>query len=127
MSPVLRCTRLVVLTSYCLAAYWLNSSVIDVTKGRILVYANPLPFPHPRKRSVNSSELEQLFVEEFTSGGGGEGGPSHEYHLRVLLRYGKKVSLFRSIRQDPWVAWEIEERIEDFLEIEDIYVEGEHV
>jgi len=118
---------LLCMVSYSLTAYWINATVVDVCTLDLRVYADPLPFPYPRRKRIPSSKIRQLYVvknREYHD----DGSTSVKFHLYAELINGNRLELIRHLTAaGKDIARVIEEKIEDFLVIEDVYVEGEHL
>ena len=120
-------TNLVLLCMVCysLMAYWINATVIDACTLDLRVYADPLPFPYPRRKRIPTSQLRQLYVMRSVAPDGGT--TSIVFHLIAELTDGSKLDLIRHLGADGKdLARALEEKIETFLTIEDAHVDGEY-
>ena len=146
-------TNLVLLCMACysLMAYWINATVIDVCTLDLRVYADPLPFPYPRRKRIPTSQLRQLYVvrnlvpvKSYLSAGDSEygksasvtfhlGDPEYQksasvtFHLVAELTDGSRLDLIRHVgAKGKDLARGLEEKLESYLAIEDVQVEGEY-
>ncbi len=121
---------------YSLMAYWINATVIDVCTLDLRVYADPLPFPYPRRKRIPTSQLRQLYivrnlvpVKSYSSAVDSEYGKSATvtFHLVAELIDGSRLDLIRHVgAEGKDLARGLEEKLESYLAIEDVQVEGEY-
>ena len=119
-------TNLVLLCMACysLMAYWINATVIDVCTLDLRVYADPLPFPYRRRKRIPTSQHRQLYVVRSIIPG--ENSASIVFHLIAELTDGSKLDLIRHVgAEGKDLARGLEEKLESYLAIEDVQVEGE--
>ena len=105
-------------------AYWINATVIDVCTLDLRVYADPLPFPYRRRKRIPTSQHRQLYVVRSIIPG--ENSASIVFHLIAELTDGSKLDLIRHVgAEGKDLARGLEEKLESYLAIEDVQVEGE--
>lgn len=108
-------------TMYYSLAKLVNKTKIGVTHQNLKVRHGPVPLGRDKK--LNKQDVTQLYVTKHRTG--------HRYHLysttyqiNVILRSNEVITLVKGLRT-PEQGRFIENKIEDFLQITDIYVEGE--
>lgn len=106
--------------TYLAAASIVNTTVINVERGTISIRHGPLPWPG--NRTIDSSDLEQLYAEKRfhrTKHGG-----YHTYELSAVLKSGGRIKLLAGL-EDPEQALYLEQEIERHLNIQDRRVADE--
>ena len=77
---------------YGLAVTWTNGAVLDISKNEIAVYRGPLYVPMPRRKTLPTSKVAQLYVQEIQHRVAGRGefltSSLPSYALWALLQDG---------------------------------------
>jgi len=113
------------LVGYFTLGVLLNSTEIRVSSRRLTVKSGPLPFPG--NVDVDSSQIDQLWVEQSIShnrSNNGTSSTSVSFPVYMRLKDGKRKALIRS-SHDSEMSLFLEQEIETFLGIEDRAVRGE--
>ncbi len=119
--PVLILIAFGVFIVYYSLAKLLNTTNIHVNNQEIRVYSGPLPFS--KNLNLKKSDVKQLYVTQHRIG--------HRYYvyattyqINVILSDKNVITLVKGL-DTPQQGRFIENKIEDFLNITDIHVEGE--
>jgi|GEM_PF-5752228 len=102
-------------------AFRVNKTVIRIEEGNMSISFTPLYWPG--KKSVNISEILQLFVQkkEYQN----KGNTSYLYNV-VALQKGNRSLKLVSMIQEPEIAKCIEQQIERYLRLKDLSIAGEY-
>jgi hypothetical protein len=111
-----------VFLAYLTLAGFLNTTVVELDRGRLSVRHGPLPWPGGV--DLSTQELRQLYCEEKVTSG--KNGPSYSYQLHAVLPDGSRKKLLSGL-DSPDVPRYLEQRVEEFLRIRDERVAGEFV
>lgn len=103
--------------TYSVIAGFVNSSVIELNRKKLVITHGPLPWPG--EVDVPIGEMEQLYVTEKVGRKG-----SRSYKLCALLKNGRKIDLLSNL-DSPEIAFFIEQQVEEWLKISDRPVAGE--
>jgi hypothetical protein len=117
--PLIHVAAGIVLTYTAIAGY-INKTYIRVDKSSIAIKDSPLPFF--RNKTLNSSDIKQLFSKEKITGG--RGGSSVSYEVHAITKDKKRIKLLKGLESSEQALF-IEQEIEKFLKIEDKRVKGE--
>jgi hypothetical protein len=117
--PVLHVAVGFSLTYYTLAGIY-NRTFISVGRGTVSIEHRPIPWFG--NRTLQASEISQLYTEQITTRG--KNGPRVSYQLSVVSQENKKIKLLTGL-DTPDAARYIERQVEDWLGIRDRRVEGE--
>ncbi|OGS07833.1 MAG: hypothetical protein A2270_01175 [Elusimicrobia bacterium RIFOXYA12_FULL_51_18] len=104
-------------TTYYLAAGFVNRTFVRISPGGIVIRSGPLPWPGDR--AFLKSDLKQLFCEETRTKKG-----NRLYHLSAVMSDDSRVKLLSRFRS-PDEALFIEQQAESALGIKDQPVAGE--
>lgn len=107
------------LTYYVIAGY-LNKTYIRVDKSSIVTKDSPLPFF--RDKTLNASDIKQLYSKEKIAYG--RGGSSTSYEVYAITNDRKNIKLLTGLESSEQALF-IEQEIENYLNIEDKKVKGE--
>jgi hypothetical protein len=99
----------------------LNRTVIKVESGRLTIRHGPLPWPG--NRDVDTADLDQLYCRRVIRNT--SNGSSETYQLHVLTKSGQQMKLVSGL-DGPEQALFLEQRIEQYLGIENRPVAGEY-
>ncbi len=116
--PLLHVSVGVGLTYWTLAGF-LNRTVIRVSQGSLSIQHGPLPWLG--NRTVQTSEIRQLYREEIVSTG--RRGTTSSYPVSAVLHSGGKLKLITTDAPDLSLA--LEQEIEKQLGLTDVRVVGE--
>jgi hypothetical protein len=117
--PVLHVAIGVSLTYYTLAGFY-NRTFISVGRGSLRIEHRPIPWFG--NRTLQASEIAQLYTEQITTSG--KNGPRISYQLNAVSQENRKIKLLTGM-DSPDSARFIERQVEDWLGIRDRRVEGE--
>lgn len=117
--PLLHVSVGVGLTYTALAGFY-NKTTITVGMGKLTLHHSP--FPWPGNRTVQASDLVQLYSEERVSRS--KSGTRITYQLSAISNQNKKIKLLSGLNS-PDEARFFERQIEEQLGIQDRPVEGE--
>jgi hypothetical protein len=119
--PVIILMALACISIYYSLAKLVNTTRINVTHEKLEVYHGPVPFG--KNLTLKKENVTQLYVTKHRTG--------HRYYLysttyqiNVILKSTEVISLVKGLHT-PEQGRFIEQKIEDFLDIKDIHVEGE--
>ena len=107
------------ITYYALAGF-LNKTFILVGEGKLTIQHVPLPWPG--NRVLQASELAQLYSEERVIRT--RNGTQLKYQLNAITSENKKVTLLSNLTAPDQVRF-LEHKLEEYLGITDVPVEGE--
>ncbi len=119
--PVIILIALALYIFYYSLARVLNKTIIHVTKERISVKHGPLPLK--KNLELKKDDVTQLYVTQ-------QRGVNRYYLLvatfqvNVILKNQSAITLVKGLESIPQARF-IENKIEDYLDITDIHVEGE--
>jgi hypothetical protein len=99
---------------------FLNKTVITVDRLNLHIYHKPLPWFG--QLTIDWREIKQIFVKETMRSNKGQ--YSYSYALQALTKSGRKMTLMKDIDRSE-VAQYLEEKLEQYLKIEDQPVNGE--
>jgi hypothetical protein len=102
------------------AAGWLNRTHIVVSRGKLTVRHEPVPWPGNKVLEV--SNFKQLYAKK-TVTRSSKGGKSVSYGVNALTVGGQDLQLVGGL-QNGEQAHFIEQQIEKYLGIQDVYVDG---
>lgn len=124
------CVVLILVVLYVLGSFWLNTTTLDVSPDKLRVKTRPFPtLQTPKAVTLDVAEIRQLFVHTYEHLGNEGQTLGFSYSLNALLRNGRNVVVVDFYKASCWQssdqALEIEERIEEFLGIDDIPVESD--
>ena len=108
------------LTYFTLCGF-LNRTIITVDGGRLTVRHTPLPWPG--NRSLDTADVKQLYCRRRIRNG--RNGSSETYDLHLITSNNAKIKLASGL-EDPEQALFLEQRIEQYLGIQDQPVPGEY-
>jgi len=117
--PLIHVSVGVGLTYTALAGFY-NKTTITVGMGSLSIHHSP--FPWPGNRTVQASELVQLFSEERVTRS--HNGTRTSYQLSAISNANKKIKLLSGLNSPDEVRF-FERQIEEQLGIQDRKVEGE--
>jgi hypothetical protein len=117
--PLLHVSVGVGLTYTALAGFY-NKTIITVGMGNLTIRHTPLPWPG--NRTVQASELVQLYSEERVTRS--NNGTRITYQLSAISNQNKKIKLLNGLNSPDEVRF-FEHQIEEQLGIQDRPVEGE--
>ncbi|OWY25886.1 hypothetical protein C7N43_32940 [Sphingobacteriales bacterium UPWRP_1] len=106
-----------------LVALWYNTTEISVNRQMISVRHKPIWVPFYRNRDIAAIDIQQLFSREYVAGTVNR-QPRHAFEVRLLTTGGKELRLLHGLKS-PQQAQYIEQEIEKYLKIKDVYVSGE--
>ncbi len=119
--PVAIILVLAFITAYYSLAKLANTTRIKVSHEKLEVYHGPIPFG--RNLTLKKENVTQLYVTQHRTG--------HRYYLysttyqiNVILKSSEVISLVKGLHT-PEQGRFIEQKIESFLNIKDIHVDGE--
>lgn len=101
-----------------------NKTIVDVFYDRLTIVHRPFPWWKGNK-NISTSEIEQLYVKEKRSNSK-NGTASFTYELRAKLTNGEDNTLLSIGTADSAKIQQIEERLEQFIGIDDYPVKGEY-
>ena len=107
------------ITYYALAGF-LNKTFILVGEGKLTIQHVPLPWPG--NRVLQASELAQLYSEERVIRT--RNGTRLKYQLNAITSENKKVTLLSNLTAPDQVRF-LEHKLEEYLGITDVPIEGE--
>jgi hypothetical protein len=107
------------ITYFALAGF-LNKTFILVGEGKLTIQHAPLPWPG--NRVLQASDLTQLYSEERVIRT--RNGAQMKYKLNAITREDKKISLMSNLTAPDQVRF-LEHKLEEYLGITDVPVEGE--
>ena len=112
------------LTYYTICGF-VNKTVISVREGKLKIKSSPMPWPGANK-NISVDDIKQLYVKE-TVNRGKNGSTTYSYSLRYHST-GKRDKLLVSgyILNSAEDAMYLEKKIEQFLGIADMPVQGEY-
>lgn len=108
-----------VCSTYQAIATWLNKTTINVTKNRISIIHEPIPWPG--KKSFNGKDIKQVYIKEKKTVQNGIA--YYSYDIYIIPSKAPSTLLLKNLTKDR--AQYIEQEIEKFLNIEDKTVYGE--
>jgi hypothetical protein len=117
--PVIHVAIGVFLTYYTLAGFY-NRTFVSVGRGTLSIEHRPIPWFG--NRTLQASEISQLYTEQIITSG--KNGPRVSYQLNVVSQENRKIKLLTGM-DSPEAARFIERQVEDWLGIRDRRVEGE--
>ena len=117
--PVFHVAIGVALTYYTLAGFY-NRTLISVGRGTLGIEHRPILWFG--NRTLQASEISQLYTEQITTRG--KNGPRISYQLSAVSQDSRKIKLLTGL-ESPDSARFIERQVEDWLGIRDKRVEGE--
>ncbi|MCP4542601.1 MAG: hypothetical protein GY832_36225 [Chloroflexi bacterium] len=117
--PLLHVAIGVGLTYYVLASY-VNRTYIRVNHSFLSIQHAPLPFPG--NRTVDASDIKQVYSKENISRSRRSNSVTYEVH--ALTRNGRNLKLLSRLPNSEQALF-IEQEIERFLRIQDVPVRGE--
>jgi hypothetical protein len=117
--PLLHLSAGVFLTYYTIAGIY-NRTIITVGQGKLSIQHGPLPWPG--NRTLQGSEINQLYPEEVIARG--RNGPQISYRLSAVSNDNKKIKLLSGFDSPDSIRF-IERQVEMWLGIRDRRVEGE--
>ncbi len=106
-------------TMYSALTKLFNKTIIDVYYGEINIVHKPVPWIKGNTQ-LNQGDIEQFYVKE------AKGKQGRAYNLRAKLKSGKDISILAINASDSHLILQLEERLEQFMEIEDQPVSGEY-
>ncbi len=110
--------------AYYVLAVLLNHTYIYVNSGSLTTQHSPLPLPFYRNKEVASSEIDQLYVQQYVASKT-NGQPNYAFKLVARLKDGGEETLLKGINRLPHIRF-AEQEVERFLGIEDRKVAGEY-
>lgn len=120
--PIVHVAVGVGLTYYTIALF-INKTHLSIDPTQIRIQHSPLPWIGGK--TIDATEITQLYVREQTRHN--KGSVSYSYELRAKLKNGRSTVLVGStILSNPDDAQFLEEKIEHFLKIKDEPVKGEY-
>ena len=106
--------------SYQAIAGWFNSTHIKV--GHDYITVRHRPFPYIGNKTINASDIKQLYSKEKVSRN--EDNTSITYEVHAITHSGKNVKVVRGLDASEQALF-IEQEIEKYLGIKDSPVKGE--
>ena len=106
--------------TYTTLAGFLNRTILSVDQSSLTIRHHPLPWMG--EVSVPLTDIDQLYCEEKRSTGENS---STTYNLNAVLKSGRKITLISKL-DAPDIAFFIEQQVENWLQIPDQRVAGEH-
>ena len=107
--------------TYATVAGWFNRTSIYVGLGKITVRHGPIPWFG--NKELEASNIKQLHAEE-KRGWSGQGGTYVSYEVHAITNDERRTKLVSGLETKEQ-AMNIERKIEKYLGIEDVRVEGE--
>ncbi len=106
--------------TYVAIACWFNQTYIRVGQGKVTVQVKP--FPCFSNKSLNASDIKQIYAKEKVAYQ--EHGRSVTYEVHAINHSGKDTNLLRGLKSSEQ-AFFIEEEIEKYLNIQDAQIKDD--
>jgi hypothetical protein len=107
------------ITYYALAGFY-NKTLVLVGQGKLTIQHVPLPWPG--NRVLQAADISQLYSQERIIRT--RNGTQIKYQLNAITRENKKISLMSNLTAPDQVRF-LEHKLEEYLGITDVPVEGE--
>jgi hypothetical protein len=117
--PILHVLVGIGITYYALAGFY-NKTHVLVGEGKVTI--RHLPLPWPGSKTLQASDLTQLYSQERVIRT--RNGTQLKYQLNAIDRNNKKITLLGNLTAPDQVRF-LEHKIEEYLGIRDLPVEGE--
>ena len=101
---------------YSIMSYVLNTTSISLMRDRLQIRTFPLPVFGFRNRTVNSDEIQQLYVTRYVSSKT-NGQPNYAFALYAIIKGGEKLKLVSGMNKETQLY--LEAAMEEFLGIKD--------
>ncbi len=102
----------------------LNKTIIDISYDQLNIVHRPIPWWKGNTK-LSTTEIDQLYVKE-SKKNSKNGTASYSYELRAKLKNGEDKNLLSIGSTDSAQIQQIEERLEQFIGINDYPVKGEY-
>jgi hypothetical protein len=99
------------LGAYAALANWINRTTLEVSKERIVVRHQPMPW------FGNMTLLSEVLGQVYVTRKAHIGEMPYSFDVCALIKNGRRRKLMSQLGEDA--AFQLEERIEDFLDIDD--------
>ena len=109
-------------TFYCGLTYLFNKTTIEIAYGEIIISIKPLPWFG--NKTINTSEIKQIYVKERSSTNK-NGQTTYSYDVMLINKQENKTKLLSSLDSSN-IAKFIEQKLEKFLKIQNVPVDGEY-
>ena len=106
---------------YWMASIFFNHTDIIISNNQIRITSGPLRNPFKRDKSVAAQDIEQLYVNRYTSSTT-NGKPNYAYALYAILKNGNKQEVIKGMNKETQLY--LEQEIERYLKIKDRPVSG---